>query len=102
MSSSTYRIANTTDGPLIIDDEGHVLASREATRVKSIDDEPIAGHLEAGRLIDTTDAKADAAEAEEAAELARLEAEEEAARLAEADEAAKTKAAKAATTTARS
>lgn len=50
----SQRIYNTTDGPLIIDDEGHVLASREHARVKSLDDEPIAGHLAAGRLLDTT------------------------------------------------
>jgi hypothetical protein len=65
MSATTSRIYNSTDGPLIIDAEGHVLAARESTRVKSVADEPIVGHLEAGRLIDTTEAKAEGAEAED-------------------------------------
>lgn len=65
MSATTSRIYNATDGPLIIDDEGHVLASREHTRVKDLEVEPIAGHLEAGRLVDTTEAKDDGQEAEE-------------------------------------
>ena len=65
MSSTTSRIYNSTDGPLLIDEEGHVLAARESTRVKSLDGDPIAGHLEAGRLIDTTEAKEDGADAVE-------------------------------------
>lgn len=56
MSATTSRIYNTTDGPLIVDAEGHVLAAHDSTRVKSVDDEPVAGHIEAGRLIDTTEA----------------------------------------------
>lgn len=70
----SQRIYNTTDGPLVIDDEGHVLPSREHLRVKSLDDEPIAGHLEAGRLLDTTEAKAEGEEVNEAADKAAEEA----------------------------
>lgn len=88
MSATTNRVYNTTDGPLLITDEGHVLGSRESARVKSIDEEPIAGHLEAGRLIDTTEAKAEGDELDQAAK--------------DAAEAAKTKAAKATNSTPRS
>lgn len=66
MSLMTSRVYNTTDGPLVITDEGHVLASRESAKGLDLAAEPVAGHLEAGRLIDTTDAKAEGAEVAEA------------------------------------
>lgn len=62
----TSRVYNTTDGPLIVTEEGHVLASRESIKGLDLSAEPVAGHLEAGRLIDTTDAKAEGAAVAEA------------------------------------
>ncbi len=78
MAHMTSRVYNTTDGPLLIDAEGHVLAGRESTKVPNIDDEPIHSHLDAGRLIDLTDAKEEGAEADEALAEAARQAEEDA------------------------
>lgn len=60
MTGST--IYNSTDGPLIVDRAGRVLAARERLEDVDVDSSPIAGHIAAGRLIvvDTSPADDDA------------------------------------------
>lgn len=49
MAGST--IYNSTDGPLIIDRAGRVLGARERLEDVDVDASPVAGHIEAGRLV---------------------------------------------------
>lgn len=49
MAGST--IYNTTDGPLIVDDEGRTLGGREHRPDVDVKAEPVASHIAAGRLV---------------------------------------------------
>lgn len=49
MAGST--IYNTTDGPLVVDDEGRVLGGREHRDGVDVQAEPVASHIAAGRLV---------------------------------------------------
>lgn len=68
MTGST--IYNSTDGPLIVDRAGRVLGARERLEDVDVDSSPIAGHIEAGRLIVVDTSPADDAEEPEAVEAA--------------------------------
>lgn len=52
-------IYNSTDGPLIIDRAGRVLGAREHRDNVDVEASPVAGHLTAGRVIDTSKAEAE-------------------------------------------
>lgn len=44
-------IYNATDGPLIVDRAGRILGGRERREVDSTDGSPLAGHIDAGRIV---------------------------------------------------
>lgn len=64
-------IYNSTDGPLIVDRAGRVLGARERLEDADVSSSPIAGHIEAGRIVvvDEGEAQADDAADEQPAEL---------------------------------
>lgn len=56
-------IYNSTDGPLLIDRAGRVLGARERLEDVDVDASPVAGHIDAGRLIVLDDPQEQADEA---------------------------------------
>jgi len=46
-------IYNSTDGPLIIDPDGHILGGREHRKDVDVDLDPAKAHVAAGRVIVT-------------------------------------------------
>ena len=55
-------IYNSTDGPLLVDRAGRVLGARERLEDVDVSSSPIAGHIEAGRIVVIDEAEASVAD----------------------------------------